>query len=52
MAKLFNFEISYLLKGKRQVDFHKDVEAETCVKAKSRALTHYTEGRVIRIKTV
>ena len=52
MTKLFNFEIAYLLKGKRQVDFHKDVEAETCVKAKSRALQHYKEGRVIRIKTI
>ena len=52
MAKLFNFEIAYLLKGKRQVDFHKDVEAETCVRAKSKALQHYTAGKVIRIKTV
>ena len=52
MAKLFNFEVHYILRGQPKVDSHRDVEATTVTKAKSKVLAHYGKDSVTRIKKV
>ena len=49
MSKTFNIEVHYVLRSQPKVDFHRNVEATTATKAKSKALAHYGKSSITKV---